>query len=76
MSRIHHFKNNGGEELVYRIALMAEELGEISSCVTKGQSKEELAEESADLLILLTGTAISAGFDLNIAFLEKDEKTR
>ena len=27
----HDFKNTGGEELMYRIALMAEELGEISA---------------------------------------------
>jgi hypothetical protein len=26
----HDFKNNGGEDLAYRVALMAEELGEIS----------------------------------------------
>ncbi len=70
----HDFKNTGGEDLPYRVALMAEELGEISSCVTKGKSKEELAEETADLLILLMGTAISAGFDLNQAFWDKMEK--
>ena len=69
----HDFKNNGGEDLPYRVALMAEELGEISSCVTKGKSKQDLAEESADLLILLMGTAISANFDLNDAFWQKME---
>lgn len=70
----HDFKNTGGEELNYRVALMAEELGEISSCVTKGKSTEALAEEVADLLILLMGTDIAAGFDLNKAFWEKMEK--
>ena len=70
----HDFKNTGGEELNYRIALMAEELGEISSCVTKGKSKEDLAEESADLFILLIGTAIAADFDLNQAFWDKMDK--
>lgn len=70
----HDLKNNGGEDLVYRVALMAEELGEISACVTKGKSKADLAEESADLLILLIGTAISSGFDLNQAFWQKMEK--
>ena len=70
----HDFKNTGGEDLPYRIALMAEELGEISSCVTKGKSKEDLAEETADLLILLMGTAISADFDLNQAFWDKMNK--
>ena len=69
----HDFKNNGGEDLPYRIALMAEELGEISACVTKGKSKADLAEESADLLILLLGTGIAADFDLNQAFWDKME---
>lgn len=70
----HDFKNTGGEELTYRIALMAEELGEISSCVTKGKSKEDLAEETADLFILLLGTAIAADFDLKQAFWDKMDK--
>ena len=70
----HDFKNTGGEELTYRISLMAEELGEISSCVTKGKSKKELAEETADLFILLLGTAIAADFDLNQAFWDKMDK--
>lgn len=67
----HDFKNTGGEELTYRIALMAEELGEISACVTKGKENTALAEECADLFILLIGTAISANFDLGQAFWEK-----
>jgi NTP pyrophosphatase (non-canonical NTP hydrolase) len=70
----HDFKNHGGEDLAYRVTLMAEELGEISACVTKGKSDKDLAEESADLLILLIGTAISANFDLNQAFWKKMEK--
>ncbi len=70
----HDFKNTGGEELNYRIALMAEELGEISSCVTKGKSKDALAEEVADLMILLMGTAIAADFDLNESFWNKMDK--
>jgi NTP pyrophosphatase (non-canonical NTP hydrolase) len=67
----HDFKNTGGEEMTYRLALMAEELGEISSCVTKGKSKDKLAEEVADLFILLIGTAIAADFDLGDAFWKK-----
>ncbi len=67
----HDFRNRGGEELAYRVALMAEELGEISACVTKGKSREALAEECADLLILLIGTAIAADFPLERAFWDK-----
>jgi len=70
----HNFRDNGGEELNYRIALMSEELGEISSCVTKGKSKDLLSEEVADLLILLMGTGIAADFDLNQAFWKKMDK--
>ena len=70
----HRFKDRGGEEMTYRISLMSEELGEISSCVTKGKSKEALQEEVADLLILVIGTAIAQDFDLNHAFWEKMEK--
>ena len=53
---------------------MTEELGEISACVTKGKDTEQLAEESADLLILLIGTAIAANFDLKQAFWDKMKK--
>ncbi len=70
----HRFNQNGGEDMVYRVALMSEELGEISEVVTKGRSKEELAEECADLLILLLGNAIAADFDLNEAFWKKMDK--
>ena len=70
----HDFKNTGGEELMYRIALMAEELGEISACASKGKSVEHLAEECADLMILLMGTAIAQNFDLKQAFWEKMSK--
>lgn len=70
----HDFKHHGGEELTYRMALMAEELGEIGAAITKGKSKEQLAEEVADLFILLIGTGIAADFDLKEAFWNKMEK--
>lgn len=70
----HDFRNTGGEELTYRISLMAEELGEISACVTKGKPTSELAEEVADLFILLIGTAIAADFDFRAAFWDKMHK--
>jgi len=70
----HDFKNTGGEEMAYRVALMTEELGEISACVTKGKDNASLAEETADLLILLIGTAIAADFSLDEAFWAKMKK--
>jgi len=60
--------------MLYRIALMTEELGEMAEVVTKGKPKEQLAEETADLFILLIGTAISADFDLRQAFWQKMDK--
>ncbi|GMQ91951.1 MAG: hypothetical protein BMS9Abin11_1268 [Gammaproteobacteria bacterium] len=70
----HKFKETGGEEMAYRVALMTEELGEISACVTKGKDKDKLSEECADLFILLIGTAIAADFDLTQAFWDKMDK--
>ena len=70
----HDFKNTGGEEMAYRVALMTEELGEISACVTKGKDKASLSEECADLFILLIGTAIAADFNLDESFWAKMKK--
>lgn len=70
----HDFRNKGGEEMTYRMALMAEELGEIGAAITKGKPKEQLAEEVADLFILLIGTAIAGDFDLKEAFWKKMDK--
>jgi len=70
----HDFARTGGEDMTFRVSLMAEELGEISSCVTKGRDKARLAEECADLMILLVGTAIAADFDLRAAFWRKMER--
>lgn len=70
----HRFKETGGEEMTYRLALMSEELGEISSCVTKGKPKAELSEEIADLFILLLGTGIAQDIDIKEAFWSKMAK--
>ena len=67
----HGLREHGGEDMPYRVALMAEELGEISACITKGKATEALAEECADLLILLIGTAIAGNFQLDNAFWAK-----
>lgn len=67
----HRFKERGGEEMTYRLTLMAEELGEIAACVSKGKSDDLLAEELADLFILVIGCGIAKDIDLNKAFWEK-----
>lgn len=69
--RRHDLKKRGGEEMLHRMNLMMEELGEICQCLTKGKPREELIEEHADLLILLLGNAVSLDFDLEKAFWKK-----
>ncbi len=67
----HDMENTGGLDLKFRIALMCEELGEISAAVTKGKGTAQMAEECADLLILPLGTSIAAKFDLKRIFWQK-----
>lgn len=69
--RKHDLKARGGEEMLHRMNLIMEEVGEISQCLTKGKPRGELIEEHADLLILLIGNAIALDFDLEKAFWEK-----
>ena len=57
--------------MLYRMNLLMEEIGEICECLTKGKSKENLAEEHADLLILLFGNCIMADIDIETAFWKK-----
>ena len=57
-----HFADSGGQDPFFRMALMAEEVGEIARCLSTGEG--DLAEEHADLLIVLLGNAISFGIDL------------
>lgn len=72
--RKHDLKSRGGEEMLHRMNLIMEEVGEICQCLTKGKPRRELIEEHADLLILLLGNAIAGDFDLEQAFWEKMER--
>ncbi len=69
--RKYSLKERGGEDMLHRMNLIMEEVGEISQCLTKGRPREDLIEEHADLLILLIGNAIALDFDLEKAFWEK-----
>ncbi|MEL1135062.1 DUF429 domain-containing protein [Desulfitobacterium sp. THU1] len=60
---------NSQETMFYRMNLMMEELGEISQCLTKG--KGNLAEEHADLLILLLGNCLTMDLDIVNGFWDK-----
>ena len=69
--RKHQLRRRGGEEMLHRMNLIMEEVGEICQCLTKGKPREELIEEHADLLILLIGNSIALDFDLEEAFWRK-----
>lgn len=70
----HDFENTGGHDPLYRMSLIMEEIGEICECITKGKDKAQLAEEHADLFILLIGNCIALDIDLEAAFWEKYER--
>jgi NTP pyrophosphatase (non-canonical NTP hydrolase) len=75
--KIHdHFglREPGAEDIYYRLTLCMEELGEIAACVSKGKSRDELAEEHADLMILLLGNCIALDLDIETAFWKKCQK--
>ena len=73
---IHEFnkKENNGHDMAYRILLTIEELGELAECFTIGKSKNEKAEELADILILTLGHSIAMDVDLESAFDKKMDK--
>lgn len=70
----YKFAEHNGHNMFYRMNLLMEELGEICECITKDKPKEELAEEHADLLILLLGNCIACNIDIEKAFWEKLDK--
>ncbi|CEM62491.1 MazG nucleotide pyrophosphohydrolase domain-containing protein [Treponema phagedenis] len=66
------FKANGGEDKLFRMALIMEEVGEISEAITKDQDNFE--EEHADLLILLLGNCVA--YDIDILKLTNEKLDR
>ena len=70
----HDFAGNNGHDMGYRIALTVEELGELAAAVTKNKPIEEVAEEMADVLILLMGHSLALKIDLQAAFDKKVER--
>lgn len=59
-----HFAENGGEDMLYRMALISEEVGEIAECLTKNRGN--IVEEHADLIILILGNCIALKADNEI----------
>lgn len=70
----HDFAGNNGHDMGYRIALTVEELGELAAAITKGKPIEEVAEEMADIMILLMGHSLAMKIDLKAAFESKYER--
>ena len=58
----------------YRLALTVEELGELSSAITKGKPQSEASEELADLMILILGHSLAMKVDLESEFHMKMDK--
>ena len=65
---------NNGHDMGYRLALVIEELGELSAAITKAKPKEVAAEELADVFILTLGNALAMGVDLEEVFHAKMDK--
>ena len=70
----HDFAGNNGHDMGYRIALTVEELGELAAAITKNKPIEEVAEEMADVLILLMGHSLAMNIDLKASFEAKVDK--
>ena len=70
----HDFAGNNGHDMGYRIALTVEELCVLAAAVTKNKPIEEVAEEMADVMILLMGHSLAMKIDLKEAFDKKVER--
>ena len=70
----HDFAGNNGHDMGYRIALTVEELGELAAAITKNKPIEEVAEEMADVLILLMGHSLAMNIDLKTSFEAKVDR--
>lgn len=70
----HDFAGNNGHDMGYRIALTVEELGELAAAITKGKPIQNVAEEMADVMILLMGHSLAMKIDLKAAFESKYER--
>ncbi len=79
VARFHHKHDfaapeNNGHDMGYRLALMIEELGELSAAITKGKPAAEAAEELADVFILTLGNALAMNVDLEAEFHKKMDR--
>jgi NTP pyrophosphatase (non-canonical NTP hydrolase) len=70
-------KRTNNEDMIFRLNLMIEELGELAQAITKGKSRAEIIEENIDLLNLTLGNFVSLGVkpnEIDKAFWEKHKK--
>ena len=68
------FRSRGGEDSVWRLALLLEEVGELAAAVTKGDG--DPASELADILICVLGSCLAEGVDIEAEFRAKMSKVR
>ena len=67
-------KGTNNEDMMFRLNLMIEELGELAQAITKGKSREDVLEENVDLLNLVIGNFISMGAneeEMDVVFWKK-----
>jgi len=60
---------------LHDLAKLTEETGEVAECLVKSRkTRDDLAEELADVLIVAASIAVRAGIDLNKACPDKQKK--
>ncbi|PID52207.1 MAG: pyrophosphatase [Candidatus Moraniibacteriota bacterium] len=73
----NQMKGTNNEDMMFRLNLMIEELGELSQAITKGKDRKNIIEENIDLLNLVLGNFISMGVsvdEVDTAFWQKYQK--
>ncbi len=73
----HAMRGTNNEDMIFRLNIMIEELGELAEAVTKGKSRDALIEENIDLLNLILGNFISLGVsvdEVDAAFWAKHKR--
>jgi len=67
--------NGWQRDILFDLGKLTEECGEVAECLTKSaKTKEDLAEELSDVMIVCAVIAVKAGIDLNKANLMKQSK--
>ena len=69
------FSDGWDRDLLFDMAKLAEEVGEVAECMAKSiKTKEDLGEELSDVMVVVAIIALKAGIDLNDACRNKQKK--